>query len=199
MIGPPSSGSHTSPLSETRRSFSISAARCTSSTSRSGTAQSSSGLRASSRPRTSSTRSDRPTWTATSTGISRTPHLQPYIQHGIYGYACRAKRNSNEWSTHAFGIAIDASSAEEYMGKCTSTVNKKPTVCTASDMERCSTVSSASSGWSLLSSTTIGRHLSLHGHGVVGRSARRGDRGDRQRDEERAPIGGLGAGRHQLR
>ena len=49
---------------------------------------------------------------------------QRYIKHGIYGYACRAKRNSNEWSTHAFGIAIDVSSADEYMGKCTSTVNK---------------------------------------------------------------------------
>ena len=57
-------------------------------------------------------------------GHIRNAHLQPYIKHGIYGYACRAKRNSNEWSTHAFGIAIDVSSAEEYMGKCTSTVNK---------------------------------------------------------------------------
>ncbi|HET9249609.1 MAG TPA: M15 family metallopeptidase [Actinomycetota bacterium] len=57
-------------------------------------------------------------------GHIQNAHLQPYVEHGIYGYACRAKRNSNEWSTHAFGIAIDVSSAEEYMGKCTSTVNK---------------------------------------------------------------------------
>jgi len=58
-------------------------------------------------------------------GHIQNAHLQPYVEHGIYGYACRAKRNSNEWSTHAFGIAIDVSSAEEYMGKCTSTVNKR--------------------------------------------------------------------------
>ncbi len=51
-------------------------------------------------------------------------HLQGYVEHGIYGYACRAKRGGNEWSTHAFGIAIDVSSAEEYMGKCSSTVNR---------------------------------------------------------------------------
>ena len=51
-------------------------------------------------------------------------HLQQYVKHGIYGYACRSKRNGNEWSTHAFGIAIDVSSAEEYMGKCSSTVNR---------------------------------------------------------------------------
>jgi hypothetical protein len=57
-------------------------------------------------------------------GHVQNDHLQPYVEHGIYGYACRAKRNSNEWSTHAWGIAIDVSSAEEYMGKCSSTVNK---------------------------------------------------------------------------
>ena len=58
-------------------------------------------------------------------GHIQNAHLQPYVEHGIYGYACRAKRNSNEWTTHAFGIAIDVSSAEDYMGKCTSTVNKR--------------------------------------------------------------------------
>ena len=36
----------------------------------------------------------------------------------------RPSGHSSEWSTHAFGIAIDVSSAEEYMGKCTSTVNR---------------------------------------------------------------------------
>jgi hypothetical protein len=52
-------------------------------------------------------------------------HLQPYVEHGIYGYFCRYIRDSsNQWSTHAFGIAIDVSSAEEYLGKCTSTVNR---------------------------------------------------------------------------
>ena len=58
-------------------------------------------------------------------GHIQNAHLRPYVEHGIYGYACRAKRNGNEWSTHAFGIAIDVSSAEDYMGKCTSTVNKR--------------------------------------------------------------------------
>ena len=57
-------------------------------------------------------------------GHIQNAHLRSYVEHGIYGYACRAKRNSNEWSTHAFGIAIDVSSAEDYMGKCTSTVNR---------------------------------------------------------------------------
>lgn len=56
-------------------------------------------------------------------GHIQNQHLQPYVEHGIYGYACRAIRNGTDWSTHAFGIAIDVSSAEEYMGKCTSTVN----------------------------------------------------------------------------
>jgi hypothetical protein len=52
-------------------------------------------------------------------------HLSPYIEHGIWGYACRYQRDSsNVWSTHAFGIAVDVSSAEEYMGKCHSTVNR---------------------------------------------------------------------------
>ena len=51
-------------------------------------------------------------------------HLQEFVEHGIYWYACRAKRDGDEWSTHAFGIAIDVSSAEEYMGKCSSTVNR---------------------------------------------------------------------------
>jgi D-alanyl-D-alanine carboxypeptidase len=57
-------------------------------------------------------------------GHIQNQHLQRYIKHGIYGYACRAKRGSGEWSTHAFGIAVDVSSAQEYMGKCTSTVNE---------------------------------------------------------------------------
>ena len=57
-------------------------------------------------------------------GHIQNDHLQAYIEHGIYGYNCRLKRNGSEYSTHAFGIAIDVSSAEEYMGKCTSSVNR---------------------------------------------------------------------------
>jgi D-alanyl-D-alanine carboxypeptidase-like protein len=57
-------------------------------------------------------------------GHIQNDHLQPYVEHGIWGYVCRTKRTSNEWSTHAFGIAIDVSSAEEYMGKCSSSVNR---------------------------------------------------------------------------
>jgi hypothetical protein len=57
-------------------------------------------------------------------GHIQNQHLQRYVKHGIYGYACRAKRGSSQWSTHAFGIAVDVSSAQEYMGKCTSTVNE---------------------------------------------------------------------------
>lgn len=51
-------------------------------------------------------------------------HLTKYVEHGIYGYVCRYIRGTTKWSTHAFGIAVDVSSAEEYQGKCTSTVNK---------------------------------------------------------------------------
>jgi hypothetical protein len=58
-------------------------------------------------------------------GHIQNAHLQPYVEHGIYGYFCRYIRGSTtQWSTHAFGIAIDVSSAEEYMGKCNSTVNR---------------------------------------------------------------------------
>ncbi len=58
-------------------------------------------------------------------GHIKNDHLQPYVEHGIYGYNCRTKRgSSNQWSTHAFGIAIDVSSAEEYFGKCSSSVNR---------------------------------------------------------------------------
>jgi hypothetical protein len=57
-------------------------------------------------------------------GHIQNAHLQPYIEHGIYGYACRTIRNGDQWSTHAWGIAVDVSSAEEYLGKCNSTVNR---------------------------------------------------------------------------
>jgi hypothetical protein len=51
-------------------------------------------------------------------------HLAQYVEHGIYGYVCRYIRGTTKWSTHAFGIAVDVSSAEEYEGKCNSTVNR---------------------------------------------------------------------------
>jgi hypothetical protein len=57
-------------------------------------------------------------------GHIQNDHLAPYIKHGIYTYACRMKRNVNQWSTHAWGIAIDISSAYEPEGQCTSTTNK---------------------------------------------------------------------------
>jgi hypothetical protein len=57
-------------------------------------------------------------------GHIQNAHLQPYVEHGIYGYFCRTIRDSSSWSTHAWGIAVDVSSAEEYLGKCTSTVNR---------------------------------------------------------------------------
>lgn len=56
-------------------------------------------------------------------GHIQNAHLQPYVEHGIYGYFCRYIKNTTLWSTHAFGIAVDVSSAEEYEGKCNSTVN----------------------------------------------------------------------------
>ena len=57
-------------------------------------------------------------------GHIQNEHLQPYVEHGIWGYFCRYINGTTKWSTHAFGIAIDVSSAEEYMGKCSSTVNR---------------------------------------------------------------------------
>ena len=52
--------------------------------------------------------------------------LAPSARHGIYGYACRAKRSDpNQWSVHAFGAAVDISSAVEPMGQCTSVVNDR--------------------------------------------------------------------------
>jgi len=51
-------------------------------------------------------------------------HLLQYVKSGIFGYACRTKRtDSSAWSTHAWGIAIDLSSAYEPLGQCTSTTN----------------------------------------------------------------------------
>ena len=57
-------------------------------------------------------------------GHIRNDHVIGYTKHGIYTYACRLKRSGSEWSTHAWGIAIDISSAFEPMGQCYSTTNK---------------------------------------------------------------------------
>jgi hypothetical protein len=56
-------------------------------------------------------------------GHIQNAHLQPYVQHGIWGYNCRTIRGSSQWSTHAWGIAIDVSSAAEPMGQTYSAVN----------------------------------------------------------------------------
>jgi hypothetical protein len=50
-------------------------------------------------------------------------HKSNYIRHGIYGYNCRKISGSSAWSTHAWGIAVDVSSAWEPYGRCSSTVN----------------------------------------------------------------------------
>ena len=50
-------------------------------------------------------------------------HLDRYIRHGIYGYNCRDIRGGSSPSTHAWGIAVDASSADEPNGQCWSSTN----------------------------------------------------------------------------
>lgn len=57
-------------------------------------------------------------------GHIQNTHLQPYVEHGIYGYFCRYIGTTTYWSTHAFGIAIDVSSADEPQGNCTSSTNR---------------------------------------------------------------------------
>ena len=57
-------------------------------------------------------------------GHIQNAHLQGAVRSGIYGYACRAKRSDpSQWSVHAWGAAIDISSAVEPMGQCRSVVN----------------------------------------------------------------------------
>jgi hypothetical protein len=51
-------------------------------------------------------------------------HLDWAVDHGIWGYNCRDVRGGGSPSTHAWGIAVDVSSAEEWNGKCNSTVNE---------------------------------------------------------------------------
>ncbi len=46
-----------------------------------------------------------------------------FVRSGIWGYNCRYIDGTNSWSTHAWGIAVDVSSAYEPLGQCHSTVN----------------------------------------------------------------------------
>lgn len=39
---------------------------------------------------------------------------QGQIRSGIYAYACRKKRSSDQWSVHAWGVAFDISSRYEH-------------------------------------------------------------------------------------
>ena len=57
-------------------------------------------------------------------GHIQNAHLSQYVKSGIWGYNCRYISGTTKWSTHAFGIAIDLSSAYEPMGNCYSTTNK---------------------------------------------------------------------------
>ena len=50
-------------------------------------------------------------------------HLDRYVRHGIWGYNCRDVRGGSGPSTHAWGIAVDVSSAAEPFGQCWSAVN----------------------------------------------------------------------------
>lgn len=43
--------------------------------------------------------------------------LSPSLKHGIWGYVCRFKRDADEYSTHAWGIAVDINSAHEVPGQ----------------------------------------------------------------------------------
>jgi hypothetical protein len=58
-------------------------------------------------------------------GHIQNEHLGNFVRHGIWGYACRDIRDGNSPSTHSWGIAVDVSSAEEWNGKCHSTVNNR--------------------------------------------------------------------------
>ena len=57
-------------------------------------------------------------------GHIQNDHLGQYTKSGIWGYFCRTIKGTTTWSTHAWGIAVDISSAYEPMGQCSSTVNR---------------------------------------------------------------------------
>ena len=50
-------------------------------------------------------------------------HLNPYVKSGIWGYNCRFISGTSKYSAHAWGIAVDVSSAYEPDGQCHSTMN----------------------------------------------------------------------------
>lgn len=56
-------------------------------------------------------------------GHVNTKNKDNAVKHGIYGYACRYIAGTRKWSTHAWGIAIDVSSAFEHVGHYHSHVN----------------------------------------------------------------------------
>ena len=49
--------------------------------------------------------------------------LSQYLKSGIWGYNCRTIAGTDSWSAHAWGIAVDVSSAYEPSGHCGSNVN----------------------------------------------------------------------------
>jgi D-alanyl-D-alanine carboxypeptidase len=44
-------------------------------------------------------------------------HRNGALDYGIYGYNCRLKTGGSEWSTHAFGAAIDTNTARNPYGQ----------------------------------------------------------------------------------
>jgi hypothetical protein len=44
-------------------------------------------------------------------------HRNPALDYGIYGYNCRLKRGGTQWSTHAFGVAIDTNTIHNPFGQ----------------------------------------------------------------------------------
>jgi hypothetical protein len=44
-------------------------------------------------------------------------HRNPAIDYGVYGYNCRLKRGGTQWSTHAFGVAIDTNTFRNPFGQ----------------------------------------------------------------------------------
>jgi hypothetical protein len=43
-------------------------------------------------------------------------HLTHTVKSGIWGYNCRKIANSDKWSVHAWGVAVDINSAYEHYG-----------------------------------------------------------------------------------
>lgn len=56
-------------------------------------------------------------------GHIRNAHLDQYTLSGIWGYNCRYISGTSRYSTHAWGIAVDVSSAYDQNGECWSDVN----------------------------------------------------------------------------